>query len=271
MMTTLRRVVLLMFAAFSLTPLLWVLLTAFKARFDITTARPTVFFAPTLANFRALVSDHDLGRLLANSVIVATTSTLICIAMAAVTAYSLVHEHSSRTRMNVLVFLLTTRLTPVVALSLPIFVVFTRLGLRGTLIGIATAHTIANLPIAVWLLSDSFRRVPSEISYAARLDGLSEGALFGRIILPVTRSSIAATALLCFLFSWNEYALSTLLSTHTTATLSGELPVLITQGVTQWGQLCAGMTVLMVPAIAVAMIGGRAVLRHQFAGALKKN
>jgi ABC-type glycerol-3-phosphate transport system permease component len=257
------------FAAWSALPIAWLFLTAFRPRSAITAVPPWVTSDLTLQNFVRLFSEHDMGRLLRNSVATALGTTLVTLSVGLPCAFFL-SQAKSRLRDNVLLFLLSTKMVPLVAVSLPLFVLFTELGLRGSIIGLVLAQCVASLPFAVWLLTWYFADFPAEIHWAAQLDGHTPWGALWRVVMPMAAPGISVAAAFTFILAWNDYMLATLLTTMRTRPLTAELPLLVTQGITQWGQLAAGTVVAVVPvALLVFAIRGH-LAEGATSGALKK-
>lgn len=233
-------------------PVLWLGATAVKDRTAITAAPPELLFTPTMENFTKLFLGHDVVGLVVNSLVVALGTVSLTIILGAPSAYWLSQQPGVTSR-RFLVFLLSTKMVPLVAVSLPAFIVFKLSGLQGSRVGLVLAESVAALPFAIWLLTGFFADVPVALRWAAQLDGLSHAGALWRVVVRAAAPGVAAVCILTFLYSWNDYMLATLLTTQRSRTLTAELPVLVSQSITQWGQLAAGGFISLLPAVFVAL------------------
>ncbi|MGA5303223.1 carbohydrate ABC transporter permease [Nucisporomicrobium flavum] len=243
-------------------PLLWMLLTAFKPDTAIRTSHPTISFTPTLDNFRNLfLGGNRVGAYLVNSLVVTGVSTVIAVVLGCLAGYGLTHW-ASRYKRDVAFWVLSTRMAPIAAVLVPLFVMFRGAGLVNTIPGLVLAHLSFNLPFAIWLMSAFFARIPESVEEAALLDGCTKWRRFRTVSLPMARAGIVTTAVLCMVFSWNDYAFSSALSGPDTATLPQAAGALVTQSGIDWGLLSALAVVVAVP----MLIAGLAVRRHLVSG-----
>ncbi|BCJ49179.1 ABC transporter permease [Actinoplanes sp. NBRC 14428] len=252
----------LLLALWAAVPLLWMLITAFKPGTAIRTSDVTLSFAPTLDNFRNLfLGGNRAGTFLLNSLLVTGVSTVIAVTLGCMAGYGLAHW-ASRYRTDVAFWVLSTRMAPIAAVIVPLFVMFRSAGLVDTIPGLVLAHLSFNLPFAVWLMSAFFGRVPASVEEAALLDGCTKWRRFLTVSLPMARPGVVTTAVLCMVFSWNDYAFSSALSGPDTATLPQAAGALVTQSGIDWGLLCALGVVVAVP----MLVAGLAVRRHLVTG-----
>lgn len=252
----------LVIVAWSVIPLAWMLLTAFKPQEAIRTADVVVVFAPTLDNFANLFfGGNKVGTFLVNSLLVTGTSTVIAVALGCLAGYGMAHWQS-RYKKDVSFWIISTRMAPIAAVTVPLFVMFRTAGLVNTIPGLIIAHLSFNLPFAIWLMSAFFQRVPRSIEEAALVDGCTKFGSFWRIALPAARPGVITTAVLCMVFSWNDYAFSSALGGPGTSTLPMAAGALVTQSGIDWGLLSALGVVVAVP----TLVAGLAVRRHLVTG-----
>ena len=244
-----------------LSPVIWLVMSSFKTRVDIFTTTPTVFFKPTLDNYSVAFQDKGFGGNLRNSAIVAVLSTLVALLVGIPAAYRL-SRHSSRFQGAFLLALLSARLLPAMVLSVPLFVLANKVGLSGTYLAVVAAHLTFAIPFTVWMMRGFFLAVPASLDEAARLDGCSEFSAFVRVILPLTKGGIAATAIFLLINSWNEFLFALILTSRDTATLPVGIPTLLTPIGTFWGQIAAVATVTVIPICIFAF----AVQKYMVAG-----
>lgn len=265
-MTATRRLLVpalaILVAAWAAIPLAWMLITALKPDTAIRTRSLTLSFTPTFDNFRDLfLGGNRVGTFLVNSIIVTGISTAIAVALGCMAGYGLSHW-VSRYKQDVAFWILSTRMAPIAAVIVPLFVMFRTAGLVNTLPGLILAHLSFNLPFAIWLMSAFFAKIPASVEEAALLDGCSKWHVFRTISLPMARTGIVTTAVLCMVFSWNDYAFSSALSGPDTATLPQAAGALVTQSGIDWGLLSALGVVVATP----MLIAGLAVRRHLVTG-----
>ena len=261
----LRTAGLLVFAVGSLGPYAWLAANAFRTRTEITASPPRLPSKFSLENFSWVYNGQNLIDLIANSAIVSGGTVCLSFLIGVPAAYYFARQKSGVAR-NLFLLVLATRMAPPIALSLPMFVLFTEIGLRGTYMAPIAAHTIFSIAFVVWFLEGFVSDIPKEVEMAAQVDGRSRlGALLG-VVLPALRMPLVATAAFVALFSWNEYMMASLLTSSTTRPLTPALPGFIAQATSQWGSFCAVALVSTLPALAVAAFCRRFLARAFSAG-----
>ena len=188
----------------ALTPYVWMVLTSFKGRLDILSPQPTWLFTPTLANYPAVFIDKDYLPLVLNSLLISLGTTALSILIGAPAAYVFARTDFAG-KEDLFFFFLTTRMAPPISIAVPLFLFFTTLGLTDTIYAVVIAHTSFNLSLVVWMMRGFFAEIPKEIDEAAMMDGRSKLGAFVRVIVPLAAPGLAATAVLCFILSWNEF------------------------------------------------------------------
>jgi sorbitol/mannitol transport system permease protein len=184
-------------------PVLWMVLTAFKQEVDAYTTTPKIFFVPTLDEFKAVFS-QGVGTALLNSLFATTVSTLLVLALGVPAAFALSLRPVRKTQ-DALFFFMSTKMLPIVAAIIPLYVIVSNIGLLDNIWALVILYTSMNLPIAVWMMRSFFLEVPGELLEAAALDGASTWRSVREVILPLVSPGIAATALICVIFAWNEF------------------------------------------------------------------
>ncbi|WP_264210590.1 carbohydrate ABC transporter permease [Leisingera thetidis] len=185
-------------------PILWTILTSFKTEAQAIADPPVfLFFDWTLENYSVVQERSNYGRFLWNSIIIAGGSTILGILIAVPAAWSMAFVPSKRTK-DILLWMLSTKMLPAVGVLYPIYLIFIKLGLLDTKIGLVIVLMLINLPIIVWMLYTYFKEIPGEILEAARMDGASlrEEVLY--ILTPMAIPGIASTLLLNVILAWNE-------------------------------------------------------------------
>ena len=251
-----------------LVPFVWLVLTAFKDRTDIMTPVPKLLFSPTWSNFYEAFVEGEFDKLLLNSIIVALGSVSICLLIGLPAAYAF-----SRFRIfgekHLFFYVLTTRMAPGIALVLPLYMFFQTVGMLGTVWAVMISHTTFNLALVIYLMKNFFDDIPKALDEAALTDGATEWQVFWRIVLPLTRPGIAVSAVLAFLFSWNEFLFALMIGGTDGQTLPAGFPGLVTPLGTYWGQLAAVSVVVSLPVIVLVWIAQKHLARGLTFGAVK--
>jgi multiple sugar transport system permease protein len=242
-----------------LSPIIWLVVTSFKDRVDIFSSAPSLFFMPTLENYRQAFLEKGFTDNLLNSTIVGVVSTGIALLVGVPAAYSLSRARKGETFMMAL---LAARLLPAMVLAVPLFVLASSLGVRDSYFALIAAHLTFALPFTVWMMRGFFLAVPISLDEAARLDGCGEWGTFLRVILPIVKPGLASTGIFCLINSWNEFLFALVLTGRHTQTLPVAIPSLITPIGTSWGQVAAVGTVTILPVLIIAFI----VQKHIVAG-----
>jgi multiple sugar transport system permease protein len=238
----------------TLVPLLWMLLSSLKPTSSLAATSPQITFTPTLEHYRALFSGgNDIGGYAVNSIVSAGVSTIIAVALGALAGYGLARSEF-RAKDHVAFWIISTRMAPIAAAVLPLFVIFRTTHLLGTTTGLIVAYLSFNLPFAIWIMNAFFADLPPSLEEAAMVDGATRWVAFRRIALPLVLPGVATTAILCLVFSWNDYAFASTFSGPGSQTLPMAASQLVTQTEIDWGQLTAIGTIVVAPMILVGLV-----------------
>ena len=235
---------------------------------DAMFARPTVWlFEPTLEHFRNVLAQGFHWSLL-TSFILCLASTALVVIIGTPAAYAFA-RFEMKLKDDLFLFILATRMAPPVCLVIPFYLIFSRLGLLDTFVGLTLAYMTFNLSFYVWVLRSFCRDLPIELEEAATLEGWSRVQVFRRVVFPLLRNGIVATAVLCFIFAWNEFLFAFMLGGRAVQTLPVSIPKLITSQGVRWGEMAVvGMTALL-PVLAVVFVLQRHIVRGLTLGAVK--
>jgi sorbitol/mannitol transport system permease protein len=248
-------------------PVLWMVFTAFKTEKAAATMPPTFFTEFTLDGFIA-VFDRGFGSYFLNSLIASLGSTAFVILLAIPAAYALSIRPIARWR-DALFFFISTRFMPVAAAIIPIYLILQSVGLLDNIGALSILYVGMNLPLAIWMLRSFFSEVPQEIVEAAQLDGARLHTEITRVVLPIVAPGIAAAALICFIFAWNEYFLANLL----TSTVARTTPPFLAGFVDGRGQflgvLSAASTLAVLPVVVAGWVSQKRLVRGLAMGAVK--
>lgn len=257
---------------FCLAPFLWTIGTSVKTPSEVTSIPPT--YVPndaSLRNFEVIFDQAPFGRYMLNSVVVALGSTLLCLGAGAMAAYALARLKLPGERLFEYGMLFFALFPPAV-LVVPMYSLARLFGAHNSMVALILAHAALNLPFAVWVLTSFFRRLPVELEEAARIDGFSRAQILARIVLPVSAPALAATAILVFIFSWNEFVVAlTLMTRAEMRTVPVGIAMLSGSSVHEipWGAISAAVVLTTLPVVAAVFAFQRRILSGLTAGSVK--
>ncbi len=201
-------------------PIFWMAFTSFKTDADAVKPEMLFFFKPTLDNYLNMTENYDYWRFAINSVITSVFATLFTLVVGVPAAYAMAFNPSKRTK-DILVWMLSTKMLPAAAVLYPMtFLTKNLFGIYDTHFLVIFVLSLINLPIVIWMLFTYFKEIPKEIIEAGKMDGVSLWGEIKSILLPLAWGGLASTALLCFIFCWNEAYWTVRLTTTEAATLS---------------------------------------------------
>lgn len=200
-------------------PIFWMILTSFKTDADAVKPEFLFFFTPTLENYLNMTENYDYWRFATNSVITSVFATLFALAVGIPCAYAMAFNPSRATK-DVLMWMLSTKMLPAAAVLYPMTYLTKSIGLFDTHFMVIVVLMLINLPIVIWMLFTYFKEIPKEIIEAGQMDGVNTWGEIREILIPLAWGGIASTALLCFIFCWNEAYWTVRLTTTDAATLS---------------------------------------------------
>jgi sorbitol/mannitol transport system permease protein len=252
-------------------PVFWMVLNSFKEEQDANTA-PKLFFHPTLDRYKDVTKSAggllSFGEAFTNSIVIVLVSTLIVLLLAVPAAYALAIRPVGKWR-DVLFFFISTKFLPVVASILPIWILARNFNLLNTRLSLIILYTGINLPLAVWMLRSFFQEIPRELIEAAEIDGAGLKGQLGSVILPIAAPGIAATALLCVIFAWNEYFYAVQLNPADASTI----PIWVTTNISTRGdflaKLSAASVLAILPVVLAGWVAQKRMIRGLAMGAIK--
>lgn len=247
-------------------PVAWMALTGFKQEKDAATTPPKFLFSPTLSQYSDALSKGV--PFLENSVIITLTSTVIVLMLALPAAYALSIAAVRKWR-DALFFFISTKMLPVAGSIIPLYVIAKNLHVLDHRVTLVVLYTSLNLPIAVWMLRSFLLEIPVEIMEAARVDGASLLRQLRSVVLPLISPGLAATALICFIFAWNEFFLAVNLTTTEAATVPVYLVSFQTGEGQFWAHLSAGATLACLPVLIAGWAAQDKLVRGLSMGAVK--
>lgn len=252
-------------------PLLWMVLTSFHSEADAATNPPSLTAPLTLDSYReffGLTGGASPWPAMINSMTASVVSTLLTLLLAVPAAYALSIRPVKKWT-DVLFFFLSTKMLPLVAGLLPIYLFAKNTGLLDNIWALVILYTAMNLPIAVWMMQSFLAEVPVAIIEAAQIDGARLPTVLGRVVAPIALPGIAATALICFIFSWNELLFARVL----TGVVAETAPVFLTGFITSQGlflaKVCAASLVISLPVLAAGFAAQDKLVQGLSLGAVK--
>ena len=248
-------------------PVAWMVLTSLHQESDAATNPPSIFAPVSLDNYAALF-DRDVMPYLINSLIASVGSTLIVLLLAVPAAYALSIRPVEKWT-DVMFFFLSTKFLPLIAALLPIYLLVQKAGMLDNIFTLVILYTSMNLPIAVWMMRSFLAEVPIAILEAARIDGAGLFRILWSVVMPIAAPGIAATSLICFIFSWNEF----MFAVNLTAVASATAPIFLVGFISSQGlflaKLCAAATLVSLPVLIAGFAAQDKLVRGLSLGAVK--
>ena len=261
-------IILALFIFWWLFPVYWMISSALKVDVSMFTLPPTWFFKPDLSNFRHLFATKGFPSYVANSLIAALSSTAIAVFLGSLAGYGLARGKIRR-KNDIAFWMITTRMAPIVGVMLPLYILFGKFRLVGTLQALILAYTTFNLPFAVWLMRGFFLEIPRDVEEAALVDGCTKLQSFFRIALPLAKPGLVAMAALCFMFAWNDYAFAVVFTSGKTQTLPVACQRLMTEYGIVWGQVMTTGIILVMPVFFLGVFIRKYLVRGLTMGAIR--
>ncbi len=266
---TLLSIFTLLLALAMFFPILWMVLTSFKTEQMAITFPPQFFFQPTLENWRIALFNSPFLEYLWNTVIITFFAILLSLLLGVPTAYAMAFYQTKRTDSSLL-WMMSTRMLPPAGVIVPLYVLFLKLGLLDTHLGLIILYAGMNFPLVVWMMRSFMLEVPYEVVEAARLDGANLWQEFMRVIMPLLIPGLAATALLAMIFTWNEFFLAVNLTSRNASPLSVYVSTFkAAQGNLFIAKMSAAATAAVIPVLLAGWIAQRQLVTGLTMGAIK--
>jgi sorbitol/mannitol transport system permease protein len=248
-------------------PVAWMVLTSLHIEADAATNPPSIFAKLTGANYAALF-DRGVAPFLINSATASVVSTLLVLVLAVPAAYALSIQPVEKWT-DVMFFFLSTKFLPPIAALLPIYLLVQKAGMLDNIFTLVILYTSMNLPIAVWMMRSFLAEVPVAILEAARIDGAGLLRILRSVVMPIAAPGIAATSLICFIFSWNEF----MFAVNLTSTAASTAPIFLVGFISSQGlflaKLCAAATLVSLPVLIAGFAAQDKLVRGLSLGAVK--
>jgi sorbitol/mannitol transport system permease protein len=248
-------------------PVAWMVLTSFHGESDAATNPPAIFAPLTFGNYSA-VFGRGVSSFLINSAMASILSTLLVLVLAVPAAYALAIKPVEKWT-DVMFFFLSTKFLPPIAALLPVYLIVKSAGMLDNVYTLVILYTSMNLPIAVWMMQSFLAEVPKEILEAAQVDGAGLIRTLTQIVAPIAAPGLAATSLICFIFSWNEF----MFAVNLTATRASTAPIFLVGFISSQGlflaKLCAAATLVSLPVLIAGFAAQDKLVRGLSLGAVK--
>lgn len=294
--------VVILYALISMIPLLWIFVTGFKSPPDSIAYPPKILVEPSLEGYvnlfttrsrqtpeyieslgppktwyEELVRSRNMviagpskyGQRYINSLVIGFGSTFLAVFLGTLSAYAF-SRFKVPLKDDLMFFILSTRMMPPIAVAIPIYLMYRELGLSDTWLGMILLYTAVNVSLAVWLLKGFIDEIPREYEEAAMIDGYTRLQAFVKVVLPQAATGIAATAIFCLIFAWNEYAFAVLLTSGEAQTAPPFIPIIIGEGGFDWPAVAAGTTLFLIPIVVFTVLLRKHLLRGITFGAVRK-
>lgn len=250
-------------------PLLATIATSLKSLPDIYKNPPVWLFTPTLEHYRAVLTDPTVNfpHYLLNSVVIALGGTFLTVVLTLPAAYGIVRSGwGARTFLPLVTNL---RALPLIIFVIPFYLMFQTIGLLDTRLGLSLIAAIINIPLALLLFTGFVQDLPIEVEEAARVDGANTFDVLRYIVLPLSGPIITATAILSFIYAWNEFLFGLILTTKQATPVTVGATLFVTAWGVKWGEISAAMVMSVLPPLVLGLLSYRNLAKSLAAGAVK--
>jgi multiple sugar transport system permease protein len=263
-------VFLVIFVLASVLPLVWVFKMSIVTKTELFATPPTILPQnPTGSSYATIFGDPAFQRALINSSIIAGVTTVVCLFFGSIAAYAIARLRF-RFKGTVMTLILAISFFPAVAIIAPLFIQFTQLGLINTFGSVIITDVVFALPLTIWILVAFFRELPRDLEEAAKVDGATTLQAFRKVIVPLAAPGVFTTAILTFIFAWNEFLFAnTFLFDISTQPVTVVIPNFATTYTVDYGAQAAAAVVVTVPLVILVLIFQRRIVSGLTAGAVK--
>lgn len=244
----------------------WMMMGAFKNQIQSTAVPPLLFFTPTLENFETVFNRNPMWQFLINSTVVGVGATLLALILGLPAAYAIARYKQKSLATAILI----ARIMPGISYLVPWFIMFSQLKLIGSYFTLIMTHLIITLPMTIWLMIGFFEDIPRELDDAALIDGCNPFQAFMQIALPLTLPGVSASAILSFIYSWNNFMFSLVLSSQDTRPLPVAVFSFISYTQVDWGGLNAAATIITLPVLIMILFVQKQMVRGLTLGSVKE-
>jgi multiple sugar transport system permease protein len=270
--------ILLLWAFICLFPIYWTITTSFKPNTAVIQGPaylPYIDFEPTSLGWDAVLQGSQgevFVKNFKNSFIISLSSSILAVILGAMAGYGLArfeYKFGPFRNKDISFWFLSQLILPPVAIIMPLLILYRRLNLIDTHIGLILLYTVANLPIVIWIMRDQFNSIPIELEQASVVDGSTYFGAFGRIVLPIALPGIMAAFILALIFSWNEYFFAAILSRTDAITVPYMVAAQVSSQGVAWWAMAAIATAAILPLVIIGVFLERYIVKGLTAGAVK--
>jgi len=249
-------------------PVVWMIATGFKTGNQAFSNSNSFFFKPSLDNYREVLFKSNFKSAIVTSLRAVSMSVVLTVLLASGIAYPMA-RFPSKGMNRLSSWIISLRIVPPIVTIIPLFLLLRTIKLTGSIWSLVLVYTFMNMPLAIWLLRGFFKEVPREIEEAAEIDGLDTKRIFFKIVLPLSAPGVVATALLSFVFAWNDFLFANILSGATTRTATVGLTEFVTPVGTAWTTIMAAGTIVVIPVWIAALFAQKYLVRGLTMGSVK--
>lgn len=261
-----RNLCLTLWAIFAIFPILWMLICSFKSDAQMYN---TVFrFTPTLENYRAVLVGTDYFKAFFQNIVVSGGAVLITIIAGVPCAYALA-RYNFKSKEKIAFQILSFKFAPEIMVILPVFLIFQKLHLYDTYLGLIWVYQLITMPLVIWVVRGYFEDISVEIEQAAQLDGYKWYDIFLRTLIPLIKPGLVASGLLAFIFAWNSFTFPLVLSGFKVQTITITALRYIASDTVHYGQVAVASTIAVLPEIIACLFIQKHLVRGLSFGAVK--
>jgi multiple sugar transport system permease protein len=250
-----------------LAPFLWLLRMSFETNAEIFAFPPHLWFSPTVDNYAALWHG-DFRNSFVNSAVVTAASTALSMLVGVPAAYALARMRSRSDALSL--WIIASRLAPPPAFAIPYFLAYRSMHLLDTRFGLIVIYLTFNISLVIWLMRSFFENAPRALEEAAWIDGAGFSRALFSVVLPTAAPGLAATAILCFVFSWNDFFYALILTRSSAMTAPVAVVNFMNYAGWEWGRIAAGGTMVMLPVLVFSLAVRRFLINGLTTGAVKE-
>lgn len=250
-------------------PIYWLVTSSIKTKEDIFSKPPKLFiFNLDFQSYYQVLARTHMKDFIINSLIICSISVFIAVLLGLITAYGL-NRFKFKGRDDISFWIISIRMAPPVVAIIPLFLIIKQLSLYDTYIALIIVYLMFNIPFAVWMLRGYIKQIPVELDEAALIEGCSRFQVIRFVILPLIRSGLFTTAIISFIFSWNEFFFAFLLTGNKAKTVPVAIAGYITQTGIRWDELTTAGSIVLIPVLILGLAVGRQFVKGLLEGALK--
>jgi ABC-type glycerol-3-phosphate transport system permease component len=262
--------VLLVAAFVSLFPLFWTLSTSIKTRNDTFILPPKFFdFEATWKNYIAIFDTRGFGQVYLNTVVITVASTVLCVLISTLAAYSLARSPRFRSRRPLEISMILVRAIPAIVIMVPLFTITSKLGVYDNHFALILMYAAVNVPFATWLMTSFVEQVPVTLEQSAAVDGAGRLQILWHVVLPLILPGMAATTIFVALLAWNEFLIPVMLAGNSAKTLPVFISGFISARNLDWGPMAAASSLAILPIAILTVLAQRWLISGLSSGAIK--